>query len=277
MKKIYAGIIILLLPLSAFGFRDVGFLIWENDTIRIISNPLWERTDSRLLNEKIVEKIKKAIYPEELLWDFNAYHAEWILLNDSLFLNSINPHNDVEINLNDIFPDIGKNQKLFASWVNGELHSPQGKTLISGSVIHNSLLEQEIVFTIENGLLKKYELFHNRVISLSNLFDDFGFINFVYRNINWEILPDLTNRQFIIYLSVQPNEQGKLEYIIEESISIVGHFGAEMPENDIFVPEIIRVIKLVPEWDVIYQRGRIQEVWLSITLDKRLKERVLRE
>ena len=279
MKKIYAGIIILLLPLSVFGFRGVGFLIWENDTIRIISNPLSQRTDYDSLSVKIIDKIEKAIYPEELLFSgFSHYHAEWILQNDSLFLNNINTYYDVEISLNDIFPDIGKNQKLFADWVNGELHSPQGKTLVQGSTIHSSLLEREMVFTFENGLLKNYELFHNQVVRMV----DSNFYRFAHRNINWDIIPDLADRIILVYIGVQPNEQGQFENIIEEYTFLM-EFPVNNDDfiitdlNNIFIQEGIRIAKLISDWEVIYQRGKIVVNSLVIELSERNRQRFARE
>ena len=43
--------------------------------------------------------------------------------------------------------------------------------------------------------------------------------------------------------------------------------------NDAFIKEIYRIAKLIPEWDVIYQRGEIMGRYLSIEFsEKKRKE-----
>ena len=63
---------------------------------------------------------------------FQTYGITQISRSKSIFLNNIYScyYSEVKINLKNIFPDIDENQKIFASWINGDLYLPQGSLII---------------------------------------------------------------------------------------------------------------------------------------------------
>ena len=274
--------IILFFPLNARATAQIAdVLIWNGDTLKLFSNPLELRADRDSLRVQIFnEKTRK--YSEEDIFSFSTacnrgYRAEWIIVNDSLFLNNIHDcfNGNITINLSNIFSNIGENQKLFASWVNGDLYVPQGELILHVNLGYKSIFERETVLSIENGLLKNYELFHNRILKTSNFLE----INeFTHRNINWDIFPDLTDRIIQVFIGVQPNEQGQFESIIEEYTYLVdfsmndGDFFVTDTSN-IFIQESIRIAKLIPEWDVIYQRGEIVGMSFMIMFSERNRKK----
>ena len=306
MKKVYVIIVILFFPLSLFATPQIGdILIWKGDTLELHSNPLrllknYDSLSMRISNE--LYRQAKAIYKEEAdkinatstdCW--RGYRAEWIVQNDSIFLNNIyHCYNDkVKANLNYIFPNIVKEQKVFASWINGELYMPQGKCIEYVHMGYESIFEQEIVLSVEKGLLKNYETYHNQAIRFAELYEKTHSVDiyeFQYININWENLPDLTNKHIQVFIGVQPNGQGQIESIDEEytyahfaeftinndsSRNVVNNIFIT-DENNIFIREGIRIAKLIPAWDVFYQRGKIRGLSLSIVFSEDNKKRFVR-
>ena len=289
MKKIKVSLIVLFLPLSVIASGgNTDILICKGDTLTLYSNPLTLRDDYDLLLKQIVEEVHREIiatYPTDSNYYFGStvcgrgHIVEWILINDSIFLNKIYPcyYPEVKINFKKIFPNIGENQKIFASWINGDLYSQQGELL---HIDYSSIFEFETVLSIENGLLKNVEHFHNKIAKRSAFFEKaiYGKVKeFADKNVNWDNLPDLKNKSIRINLCVNIDEQGQIESINEKCTywnesywnkntqrldSSKSHLGADI--NDAFVKETFRIAKLIPEWNVIYQRGKIKEGYLSI-------------
>jgi len=289
IKKIYVGLVILFFPLSVFATSQVGdILIWKGDTLKLFSNPLELRVNYDSLRVQILNEIEKLTYPEEGIDEerdavfstacWRGYIAEWIVLNDSIFLSNIYSCNNknIKINMSDIFPNIRENQKLFASWINGNLYLPQGKCIRYINLDYQSIYERETVLNIENGLLKSQKTFHNQIAKKSDYFENAlpgDLYEYTSKNINWKILPDLTNKKIQVFIGVQPNKKGQferinkeytylIEYPVNDSISKVS---IVTDTNNIFIKESIRIAKLIPEWDVIYQRGKI--IGMSLMID----------
>jgi hypothetical protein len=286
MKKINISIAIFLLHLNVFATGQVGdILIWKGDTLTLFSNPLKLITGYDSLILKIHLEIEQLTYlnlkaneeREEILSTacWRGYKAEWSVLNDSIFLNNIyHCHNkNIKINLYDIFQNIEKNEKIFASWINGDLILPQGNCIEFVNLDYRSIYEQETVLNVESGLLKDYEIFHNQVVKRSAFFKNakLGEVyEFTSKNINWDILPDVTNKLIRVHIGVQLNEQGQIENIDEEytyleEMNLNAKTQIITNINNIFIEEGIRIAKLITDWDVIYQRGNI--VGRSLMID----------
>jgi len=271
--------------LSTFATAQVGdILIWKGDTLVLFSNPLELLEDYDSLVMQISKKIElqaERNFISSGCW--RGYQAEWIVLNDSIFLNNIYDCFDssLKINLNNIFPSLIKNQKIFASWINGDLYIPQGDCIEYIHFGYQSIFERETVLNIEKGLLKDYEIFHNRIVKRSDFFEREDILEFTFRNIDWKILPDLSNMFIQVFVGVQPNEQGQFESIDEEYTYLI-----EYPLNDststvnfvtdtnnIFIKESIRIAKLIPEWNVFYQRGKIVGMALMVYFSEENKKK----
>ena len=279
-----AFLVKLFLSLNAFGTAQISeIIIWRGDTLGLNSLPLELKTDYKSLIVKIHNEIEKLMYPEgddgEERADISSsvcsrgYRAEWIVINDSVFLNGIYHCDDrnMKVNLSNIFPNIGKNQRVFASWINGELNIPQGEIIEWVNRGFLSIFERETVINVENGIIKNYENYHNRIEKKGSIW----LSGFIYRNINWDILPDLGERHIMIFVRVQPNEQGQLESIDfdENHTGAVSAFIFSEEETDMFMQESIRIAKLIPDWDVIYRRGEIIKQSIMIEFSEWRKNR----
>ena len=294
MKRVHMVIVLLFISLRVFATAQVGdILIWKGDTLVLFSNPLELRDDYDLIIGQISEEIDrkiKTIYPEETdgvstaCW--RGYRAEWIVLNDSIFLSNIYScyYDNVKVNLNNIFPNNIKFQKLFASWISGDLYLPQGEIIQYVHLGYLSIFERETVLTVENGILKNNELFHNRIAKRTDFFERVHLFDFIHERINWEYLPDLTNRSIQVYIGVQPNEQGQFESIDEEYTYLmeypvndsISKLDIVTDTNNIFIKEGIRIAKLIPEWNVIWQRGKIVGMGIMIDFSERTKKKYVR-
>ena len=297
MSKPYIFIAFLIFPLSVFPTVQVGdVLIWNGDTLLLYSDPLKFREDRDSLRIQIFNDIEKetiATFPNKDENDFwlltsacwRGYQAEWIVQNDSIFLNNIYHcfFDEVKINLNNIFLDSKENEKIFASWINGELYLPQGECIPKNNCFfgwnwdfRNYMREYETVLYVENGLLKNYETFQNRIIKIPEwtVFYEDQIIN---RNINWEILPDLSDGNWVqVWIDVQPNEQGQFESVIEEGTFLVDRFSDSWFITDmdnVFVQESIRIAKMIPEWIVVLQRGKIMPIQFTINFTERYRQK----
>jgi hypothetical protein len=297
MNRLYIFIAVLIFSLSAFATNQIGDnLIWDNDTLTLLSDPLKFREDRDSLRSQIFREIEKqtmAVFPNKDINDlwlstsacWRSYQAEWIVQNDSIFLNNIYHcfFDEVKINLNNIFTDSKKNEKIFASWITGELYLPQGECIPKNNCFfgwdwdfRNYMREYETVLYVENGLLKNYKTFQNRIIKIpeGTVFYEERTIN---RNINWEILPDLSDVSWVqVFIDVQPNEQGQFENVVEGGVFLVdsssgSSFITDM--DNVFVQESIRIAKMIPEWIVVLQRGKIMPIQFTINFTERYRQK----
>jgi hypothetical protein len=300
LRKIYVAIAIFFFPLSVFATSQVGdILIWKGDTLTLFSNPLELIADYDSLRMKIHDEIERLTYPNlkddeprEAIFStacWRGYRAEWIVVNDSIFLNNIyHCHNDgVKINLYDIFQNNIKNEKIFAFWINGELFLPQGECIQYVHLGYHSIYELETVLNVENGLIKNIEVFNNRIAKVSDFLKnaEYGGVNeFTSKNINWNILPDLTDKLYRVNISVELNENGQIERINEEYTHMLESWLIKKTQradssvfvtdiNNAFIQESIRIAKLIPEWNVIYQRGKVVGSGLYIEFSERIRKK----
>ena len=68
---------------------------------------------------------------------------------------------------------------------------------------------------------------------------------FIYNNINWDDLPKC-EEPISVYLTFSANEFGKIDNV-----------EIKRGDNETFNQEAIRVIKLIPDWDVFFFKGRL--------------------
>lgn len=92
--------------------------------------------------------------------------------------------------------------------------------------------------------------------------------NFIYSNIDWNKIPDLKDEKIRVIISIQSGETRK-----PDSITIL-----RGSENEIFNQEALRVVKLIPEWDVYYKLGEVYRMkWtLAIIFDEQRRKKYAR-
>lgn len=171
-------------------------------------------------------------------YNLKSYVAYWELRNDSLFLEKVNV-NSKEIPLIRIFKDSAANCEFFASWYNSSITTQRGKR------IAGLLNEYENIFSFKNGKLSGEETNHYSIFSESNYASEPELLmNFIKNNINYSNT-DEPNELGTVYVQIlKVSESGKID-----SVGIIRGWDSSRDS------EAIRVIKLIPEWTVIYKNG----------------------
>ncbi len=297
-KKVYLVMLSLFLSLPSYATAQFGdILIWKGDTMALFSNPLTLRSDYDSLQIRIMDEIEsqdRLLHPEKYKSDtiesiystacWRGYVAEWIIVEDHISLSNIYHCHDrsVKIDLKKIFPDECRQGLIFAGWVNGELISPQGNCIEYVHMGYESIYEKETVFEFEGGLLTGTKIYHKRVVKESNFYKDNlnQILEFLYSNINWKDIPDLEDKHIQVYVGIQPNENGSIDSILTKYTHMYAYMldGIEIitDQENIFIKETIRIAKLIPDWDVIYQRDKIVARGLSLLFDENQRKKYAR-
>lgn len=157
--------------------------------------------------------------------------------NDSLFI--VKAYGKEDIDLLIIF---GKRTNIFAGWYSGILTNPKN-LLISEHAGWGGFYEYETDFKFENGILKDVQIYHNE-IKPSIYTNSDTLMNFIKTN--------------IIYDNVKP-VKGKIR--VQLTIEDVDNSGritkvSVLRGYDGYNEEAIRVIKSIPQWEVIIRRGK---------------------
>jgi len=195
MKKIIGLLILVFLSEHCFSTGQVpDYLIIDNDTIAIFSNPL-EQYFEKVGNREI---IGLKTWGSTACW--RGYKAIWRLKNDSLFLvaitscHSFSDMRDADLDL--MFGENYKNNSVFASWFSGNIMAPKGELLQYVHMGYASVYEEEQYFTFENGKMTKIKTksnkklakkvrFHKKEIEIAKQVQDTLFY-YVKKNVNWD-------------------------------------------------------------------------------------------
>lgn len=248
--------ILTILLLTTFNFKSFGtaqipdILIYNGDTLSIYSNPLEQLDNIDSLREKLFGD-------KESYWTtacYRKYQAEWTLIDNQLYLTAIYScdyyRDKIKADLKTLFGEKFINGKVQADWVTAKILSPQGKQLYCVHSHYESLYEKEVVYEIVNGQLKGTKTFDNSKSKKSIYSEDTTLLHFIYTNIDWEKLAK-QDKPVKIFVQFSGNKQG-----IIDSVKVMKGF------NETFNSEAIRVVKLIPEWDVFYIRGQYERrVW----------------
>ena len=123
-----------------------------------------------------------------------------------------------------------------------------------------SIYEKEMEFTVDKGELMETKILDNSKTKKSKYTEDQKLLmEYINKNIKRENLPEsdkIKRRVFVQIIS--SDENGKID-----SVKVVRGV------NELYDNEAIRVVKSIPEWDVIYRHGEIyNQMWtLPINFD----------
>jgi len=291
MRNYLITIALLLMPLTANSTSQIGdILIWNGDTLALFSNPLELRSDWEIIHQIIIKELEIAdrlVYPQKYQKDeveslsssacWRGYVAEWVIIDKKLYLTNIyacHDHN-IKVDIKKIFLSEWKDGLIFASWAKCKLFIPEGECIEWINLDYNSVYEKEIVLYVKNGNIAKIKTYNNSIVLRSKLsFDSnpLNFQDFVYSHVDWDILPDLKNKHIQVSIGIQPNQDGQIDKIIGRYTFVI-EFSNDSSKvisnrNNIFIKEVIRIAKLIPDWDVIYQRDKIVNRNFLINLDE---------
>jgi len=273
MKNIIKITLFLFLPIKLLGTAQIpDLIIYKGDTLSLDARPLDFYPNLELINTKSLFNNKIGTCCT-CCW--RGYIAVWEIIDNKLYLTKIKnycylsytknmeSYNNVGIGIDSIgsefadlktlFPDRYENGKVRADWVNGKLISPQGKLLFYIHDGSGGIHEKELEFTVENGVLIQTELLDNSKTKKSEYSKNENLLReFIYSNINYENLPksDTIKRRVTVSI-ISTDDNGRID-----SVNIIRGV------NELYDKEAIRVIKSIPEWDVIYRHGkRMNQIW----------------
>lgn len=270
MKRLINILIVLIIPICGFATGQAGDrLIWNGDTLTVFSNPLELRNDIDSLRSKLFGEKEAGI--NTACW--RGYIAEWAIIGNEIFLTNIfscNYYDDsIKSNLKAVFGKEYENGMVKANWISGKILIPKGKLIHYVHSGYESFYETELVLTFKNGILIEQHEYDNSK-SYKSIFTEKqdSLQNFIYSNIEWSKIPDLKNEKVRVFISIQSGETIK-----PDSILIV-----RRSNNEILNQEALRVINLIPEWDVYYRLGEVYRMkWtIPIIFDEQRRKRYAR-
>ena len=246
MKKLIILIGVFLFSSQLFSTPQMpDFLIYKGDTLRVFGFPLEEHPKIKALNRKIS---KRDYYGCGSSACGRGYMVEWSIIDDQLYLTGIDlccdgGDNDLTFLFDKKYIDDGK---VKADWFTGDIFSPRGKNIhyMHGGI--GGFYEYELEFYFDKGKLTGTHLCDNTKSKHSIYSQDHEKLEeFIYSNINWEILPKLET-SIDVWVEFTVDENG-----LVDTVEIMKGY------SEIYDQEAIRVVKLIPEWDVIFFRGEL--------------------
>jgi len=292
MKTVLTLFIFFIATLTANATSQSGdILIWKGDTLTLFSNPLEMRPDWKKLHNIIIAELEKEdqrLYPQKYKGEveelgstacWRGYTVEWKIVDDKIYLNNIYACYDrkVKINLKKLFYKEFSFDLLFAKWINGKLFVPKGKCIEWVNFGYKSIFENEIVLEFKEGVLKETTSYSNYIKKSSKFTLDqhLDYLDFIYSHVNWEKLPDLKDYHYQVFVGIQPTNEGAIDSILWKYTYMI--YGAKeiTDRNNVFIKEAVRIAKLMPDWDVIYQRDSIVARGISVVFDKYSKKKYM--
>jgi hypothetical protein len=245
--------ILLLIVLTSIAQKVTGtaqipdFLIYKGDTLSIYANPLETYFDSFSRPDSIFEKYG---YNSTACW--RGYIGFWELINDSLFLVELQG-DSTKVDLSLIFKDRNSSEKIFADWVDYPINNPYGKLIHYEHIGYASIYEFEREFIFEKGILTEIKEYDNSKTRKCKFTEKPDLIReYIQANINYDNITNDPYEKARVYVQIcSVTEAGKID-----SVKVMRGWDNEKDK------EALRVVKSIPEWDVLYRQGKqIQIAW----------------
>jgi hypothetical protein len=270
-KRIYAILICLLVSCIFTGQTCYGNrLVVGKDTLCLMSQPI----KSEFIARKItMEELWGVELAKRLgCFDDNSYmscYATWKLEKNRLYLEEITPScgdfNSApgqipKVDLKKLFPNQFRHGHVFAEWVTEEIVVAKGKCLFS-TIDFLNIYARETGFIFKNGVLQNTVEYDNSKTKLSPYMENQLMLrDFIQSNIRWnEIKSEIDSTRKVVYCRiVSTNESGRID-----SVQVV------RGQSEILNREAVRVIKAIPQWEVLFKNGKqIHRSWtLPIRFD----------
>ncbi|MET7259637.1 energy transducer TonB [Dyadobacter fermentans] len=228
-------------------------LIYKGDTLFIFANPLEELYKNDSIRPKFFAGQAGCI--TTACW--RGYVADWKIENDQLYLTGISSccfrDDGVRANLKSLFGDKVIDGVVKVDWFSGNIIAPQGKMLHYVHLGYESIYERELEFHFEGGRLSTTKTYDNSKTRESIYSKSPGKLQeLIYSSISWDKLADTGEEEIRVFVSFSANENG-----VVDSVKVL------RGQNPDYNLEAIRVVKLIPEWDVFYRHGKHQRTsWM---------------
>jgi hypothetical protein len=273
MKRFFKILLFSLISMKMFGTAQIpDLIIYKGDTLNLYSCPLNTFPNKDLITPKVLFGGGGCFYTA--CW--RNYVATWEIVDNELYLceirNACYPTSMRGVSasyksgvdkdsigseyadLRALFPQKYKDGRVKADWVVGKMVSPQGKLLYYIHDGFESIYETEIEFSFKNGVLNEIKTFDNSKTKKSKYSEDKNLLTeFIHKSIKRENLPSSdTKKRRVLVNIISTDENGRID-----SVKLVRGV------NELYDNEAIRVVKSIPEWDVIYRHGeKVNQGWI---------------
>lgn len=259
-KYIWILLFVLSLNQNIYGTAQApDFLIYKGDTLQIFTNPLESYFEKNPRPDNVFARYG---YYSTGCW--RGYIGYWELRNDSLFLLELQG-DSISIDLNLIFKNRNVKNGIFADWFNSSVLNPYGKLVHYEHMGYGSIYEFEKELFFTNGIMTEIKHYDNSKSRKSKYTqDDKLLIKYLRRNIDHSLLPDSIKKAKVFVQILSVSENGEID-----SVNVVRGFNVALDK------EAIRVVKSIPDWDVIYWHGKPYNlIWaLPITFERKYRKR----
>lgn len=248
----------LIIPVRIFATAQIlDRLIYKGETYRISATPLEQLYKDGRIRPKFFEN-------GEMSTACRGYYAEWTIEDNKLYLTDIYScgynQDHIKADLKKIFGVKYKGGKVLADWVNDTFYTYGGKLLYYIQEYYTGIYAKELEFSIKNGLVSNFRELDNSKTRISKYFNDgYTLREYLRKNINYDSIPDPEYKVSVFVHIESISDDGKID-----SVRITRGF--DYYRNS----EAIRVVKSIPEWNVLYLHGkRFSPGWvISVTFGK---------
>jgi len=252
LKSFKLTILISLLTLSCemvFGTEQApDRLIYQGDTLSLFANPL-EQLFRNGTPRPDIFKGKEACWTTGC---WRGYQATWTIIEKQLYLTEIASccfsEDGIKADLKELFGSKYADARVKVDWYTDTVIAPQGKVLYYGQLGYSSLHEKELELRFKNGRLTGTTMYDNSKSRPSVYYGNRKKLeDFIYSNINWSKLPGAGKKVIRVVAYFSANENG-----VVDSVRIM----PGSPRK--YDRETVRVIKSIPDWDIVYQHGKFR-------------------
>lgn len=232
-------------------------LIWKEDTLVLYSNPLESHPKINSFRAILFGVSKGGITTG--CW--RGYIAYWEIIDSQLYLTNIISclyfMDSLKADLKKLFPIKYKDGKVKADWVQNNLSVQKGKMLYYIHDAYQSIYEKEVEIGMKDGQITFINEYDNS-LSYQSEFTKSNrlLIDYIQSHINWSIIPYLRDEKVKVFLKIISGAERR-----PDSVFIV-----KKSNNEIIDAEAITVIKNLPEWDVLYRKGKLIKIGYHIPI-----------
>ena len=257
MRRLNFLLLFISVPFVLFAYDWTGGrLIAGKDTMGVLSESL-----GKYLEERKITSVD--LWGAEVAGTFgcfddgcyNGCFPTWKLDNGKLYLESVVPccyggdsRKEIpKVDLQKIFPELYQDGHVFAAWVSQEMVAGKGRYLYR-SLEGLHIPSIEIVYVFKNGILEHRDEYDNSKTRTSPYRENDRMLrDFIQSHIRWnEIRNEVDSVKRTVFCTIiSTNESGRID-----SVSVYSK------QNEVLNNEAIRVIKSIPQWEILYKRGK---------------------
>lgn len=225
------------------------YLIYENDTVSIYSNPLDYNIEALFRDTSFYLNTCMST----ACW--RRYQATWKIENEKLYLIKIEDCCDAKItaNMKLIFQDKLIDNKVLADWYSGKLIIPIGNKIYGDHMGYSNVHKIEDIIQIKNGKIAYKKRVDNSKTDLP-YFNNEKLIIHLIKNLDKKILQEIWDKKFKLdfYVDIKGNEKREIIKVEFQNVRAIK-----------YEAEIREAINKIKDWNILYRHGEMADLpWI---------------